>query len=37
MKGAFYKLPVDFGTIIHKKELEKTSLEHSIDQQIILL
>jgi phage baseplate assembly protein W len=37
MKGAFYKLPVDFGTIIQKKELEKTSLEHSIAQQIILL
>jgi phage baseplate assembly protein W len=37
MKGAFYKLPIDFKTIIQKKELEKTSLEHSIAQQIILL
>jgi len=37
MKGAFYKLPIDFGSIIQKKELEKTSLEHSIAQQIILL
>ena len=37
MKGAFYKLPIDFGSVIQKKELEKTSLEHSIAQQIILL
>lgn len=37
MKGAFYKLPIDFGNIIKKKEVEKTSLEHSIAQQIILL
>ncbi|PZX93676.1 lysozyme [Flavobacterium aquariorum] len=37
MKGAFYKLPIDFGSIVQKKELEKTSLEHSIAQQIILL
>ncbi|WP_163411310.1 GPW/gp25 family protein [Flavobacterium ajazii] len=37
MKGAFYKLPIDFNAIIQKKELEKTSIEHSIAQQIILL
>ncbi|OXA85879.1 GPW/gp25 family protein [Flavobacterium hercynium] len=37
MKGAFYKLPIDFNSIIQKKELEKTSIEHSIAQQIILL
>lgn len=37
MKGAFYKLPIDFNAIVHKKELEKTSIEHSIAQQIILL
>ena len=37
MKGAFYKLPIDFNSVIHKKELEKTSIEHSIAQQIILL
>ncbi|WP_281234449.1 GPW/gp25 family protein [Flavobacterium gelatinilyticum] len=37
MKGAFYKLPIDFNTILQKKELEKTSIEHSIAQQIILL
>ena len=37
MKGAFYKLPIDFNAIILKKELEKTSIEHSIAQQIILL
>lgn len=37
MKGAFYKLPIDFNEILQKKELEKTSLEHSIAQQIILL
>ncbi|SEO85364.1 Gene 25-like lysozyme [Flavobacterium sp. CF108] len=37
MKGAFYKLPIDFNTILQKKELEKTSIEHSIAQQVILL
>jgi len=37
MKGAFYKLPIDFNAIIQKKELEKTSIEHSIAQQVILL
>lgn len=37
MKGAFYKLPISFNEIIQKKELEKTSLEHSIAQQVILL
>ena len=37
MKGAFYKLPIDFNDIIQKKEIEKTSIEHSIAQQIILL
>ncbi|MWB96733.1 lysozyme [Flavobacterium sp. GA093] len=37
MKGAFYKLPINFNEILQKKELEKTSLEHSIAQQIILL
>jgi len=37
MKGAFYKLPIDFNSVIKKKELEKTSIEHSIAQQIILL
>lgn len=37
MKGAFYKLPINFNEIIQKKELEKTSIEHSIAQQIILL
>ena len=37
MKGVFYKLPLDFGAITRKEDLEKTSLEHSIAQQIILL
>lgn len=37
MKGAFYKIPIDFNVIIQKKEIEKTSIEHSIAQQIILL
>lgn len=37
MKGAFYKLPINFNSVIQKKELEKTSIEHSIAQQIILL
>ena len=37
MKGAFYKLPIDFKAIVQKKELEKTSIEHSIAQQVILL
>ena len=37
MKGVFYKLPLDFSAITRKEDLEKTSLEHSIAQQIILL
>lgn len=37
MKGVFYKLPLDFGAITRKEDLEKTSLEHSIAQQVILL
>ncbi|MCP2025462.1 phage baseplate assembly protein W [Flavobacterium sp. HSC-32F16] len=37
MKGAFYKLPIDFNSVMQKKELEKTSIEHSIAQQVILL
>ncbi|UTN02188.1 GPW/gp25 family protein [Flavobacterium bizetiae] len=37
MKGVFYKLPIDFNAIVQKKELEKTAIEHSIAQQIILL
>ncbi|WP_433829361.1 GPW/gp25 family protein [Flavobacterium anhuiense] len=37
MKGAFYKLPINFNAILQKKELEKTSIEHSIAQQVILL
>jgi phage baseplate assembly protein W len=37
MKGVFYKLPIDFGSITKKKELEKTSIEHSIAQQVILV
>lgn len=37
MKGAFYKLPINFSDITQKRELEKTSIEHSIAQQIILL
>lgn len=37
MKGTFYKLPIDFNAIIQKKELEKTSIEYSITQQVILL
>ncbi|MGA9639370.1 GPW/gp25 family protein [Flavobacterium sp.] len=37
MKGSFYKLPIDFTAVMQKRELEKTSIEHSIAQQIILL
>lgn len=37
MRGAFYKLPIDFNAIVQKKELEKTSIEHSIAQLVILL
>lgn len=37
MKGAFYKLPIDFNAVMKKRDLEKTSIEHSIAQQIIIL
>lgn len=37
MKGSFYKLPIDFTAVMQKRELEKTSIEHSIAQQVILL
>lgn len=37
MREAFYKLPIQFNSIIQKKELERTSIEDSIAQHIILL
>jgi phage baseplate assembly protein W len=33
----YLKIPIDFGRIIAKKELELTTLEHSIAQQLILV
>lgn len=37
MKGIYYKLPIDFEGIIHKKDAEKISIDNSIGQQIFLL
>lgn len=32
MFGIYYKTPIDFKSLVQKKELEKTNLEHSIAQ-----
>ena len=37
MKGTYYKTPIDFKALIEKRDLVKTSLETSIDQQLFLL
>ncbi|WP_326982439.1 GPW/gp25 family protein [Chryseobacterium sp. MYb264] len=37
MKGIYYKIPIDFEGIIHKKEADKISIDNSIGQQIFLL
>ena len=37
MKGTYYKTPIDFKALIEKRDLAKTTLESSIDQQLFLL
>ena len=37
MKGTYYNLPIDFKALIEKRDLAKTTLETSIDQQLFLL
>ena len=37
MKGTYYKPPIDFKALIEKRDLAKTTLETSIDQQLLLL
>ena len=37
MKGTYYKTPIDFKALIEKRDLAKTTLETSIDQQLLLL
>ena len=37
MKGTYYKTPIDFKALIEKRDLAKTTLATSIDQQLFLL
>ena len=37
MKGTYYKPPIDFKALIEKRNLAKTTLETSVDQQLFLL
>ena len=37
MKGSYYKTPVDFKALIEKRDLAKTTLDTSVDQQLFLL
>ncbi|WP_267403899.1 MULTISPECIES: GPW/gp25 family protein [unclassified Chryseobacterium] len=37
MKGIYYKVPMDFEGIIHKKDADKISIDNSISQQIFLV
>ncbi|KQT24175.1 lysozyme [Chryseobacterium sp. Leaf405] len=37
MKGIYYKIPMDFGTVIRKKDADKISIDSSISQQIFLI
>ena len=37
MKGTYYKTPIDFKALIEKRDLAKTTLETSIDQQLFSL
>ena len=37
MKGTYYKTPIDFKALIEKRDLSKTTLETSVDQQLFLL
>lgn len=37
MKGAYYRLPIDFESLVAKRDAAKTSLESSIAQHLFLL
>lgn len=37
MKGIYYKIPLNFGEIISKKDADKISIDNSISQQIFLI
>lgn len=37
MKGMYYKIPIDFELVMHKKDAEKISIDNSIAQQIFLI
>lgn len=37
MKGIYYKIPMNFGEMIAKKDVEKISIDNSISQQIFLI
>ena len=37
MRGVYYNLPLDFESLIEKKDAEKVTLETSIRQHIFLL
>lgn len=37
MKGIYYKIPIDFGALVEKKDTEKISIDNSIAQQIFLI
>ncbi len=37
MKGTYYKTPIDFKALIEKRDLARTTLETSVDQQLFLL
>lgn len=37
MRGIYYKIPIDFESIVNKKDAEKISIDNSISQQIFLI
>jgi phage baseplate assembly protein W len=37
MKGIYYKIPMNFGEVISKKDADKISIDNSISQQIFLI
>ncbi|MCI3939165.1 GPW/gp25 family protein [Chryseobacterium aahli] len=37
MRGIYYKIPMDFESIVNKKDAEKISIDNSISQQIFLI
>lgn len=37
MKGIYYKIPMNFGEMIAKKDVDKISIDNSISQQIFLI